>query len=370
MGPATACSPLASPQASCARGAGTIRFERDARARFAQFGVNLLLRGLTALKYDLANLPLGSPTRARAQLANLDLLKALTTCRSGNLRLDSLQPELRNCLERLYSSNTYGVILSAYYTVGEFGPYSVDHLLRRLYGNRDFPTLLKQAYRFDVYSGLKTEVDEALAWHAQRGLPDAEAWRRKFAKLQEQELLRVESPPIIRVEEDLADTSTEAPRVFELKPLVATKVPRTQPQKGESVGDPYTISQTARAKMERANVVHRGTLQVLRTHLEIRKRAVSEDKLIDAYAVLDSGPAIFEVKSITESNERDQIRHAVSQLYEYRFLHSMADASLWIVFSQALSSQWYVDYLAGCLGFRVVWIDDGKLQGPSIDFLK
>ena len=122
--------------------------------------------------------------------------------------------------------------------------------------------------------------------------------------------------------------------------------------------------------MERANVAHRGTLQVLRAQLETRKRAVSEDKLIDAYAVLDSGPAIFEVKSITESNERDQIRHAVSQLYEYRFLHSMADASLRIVFSQALSSQWYIDYLAGCLGFRVVWIDDGKLQGPSIDLLK
>ena len=108
------------------------------------------------------------------------------------------------------------------------------------------------------------KVTRQLAWHAQRGLPDAEAWRQKFAKLHEQELLRVESPPpIVRVEEDLADTSTEAPRVFELKPLVATKVPGTQPQKGESVGDPYTISQTARAKMERANVVHRGTLQVL-----------------------------------------------------------------------------------------------------------
>jgi hypothetical protein len=327
--------------------------------------------GVKAVKYDLANLPLGSPTRAKAQLANLDLLKALKTCRNGNLRLDSLQPELQNCLERLYSSKAYGMILSAYYTAGEFGPYSVDHLLQRLYENRDFPTLLKQAYRFDVYSGLRAEVDEALTWHAHRGLPDAGAWRRKFAKLREQELLRVDAQsPVVRVEEDLADTSTEEPRVFELKPLVATKVPRKQTPKDDPADDPYTISQTARAKMERANLVHRGTLQVLRTHLQIRKRAVSEDKLIDAYAVLDSGPAIFEVKSITESNERDQIRHAVSQLYEYRFLHSMADASLWIVFSQALSSQWYIDYLAGSLGFRVVWIDDGKLRGPSIDLLK
>lgn len=323
------------------------------------------------MKYDLADLPLGSPTRAKAQLANLDLLKALKTCRNGSFRLDSLQPELQDCLERLYSSNSYGVILSAYYAAGEFGPYSVDHLLRRLCENRDFPTLLKQAYRFDVYGGLKGEVDEALAWHASRGTPDAEAWRRKFAKVREQELLRVEAlSPIVRIEEDLPEKSTEAPKIFELKPLVATKAPRARPQEDEFIDDPYIISQTARAKMERANVVHRDTLQVLKTHLQTRKRAVSESKLIDAYSVLDGGPAIFEVKSITESNERDQIRHALSQLYEYRFLHSMADASLWIVFSQAPSSQWYIDYLAGDRGIRIVWIDDCKLLGPSIDLLK
>lgn len=323
------------------------------------------------MQYDLASLPLGSATRAKAQLANLDLLKALKTCRNGNLPLDSLEPELQNCVERLYSRKAYGMILSAYYTAGEFGPYSVDHLLRRLYESRDFPALLKQAYRFDVYSGLKAEVDEALAWHASRGLPDAEPWRRKFAKLREQELLRVVAQsPVVRVEEDLPDTSTEAPRVFELRPLVASRVPKRQPQEDESAGDPYTISRTARAKMEQANTVHRGTLQALRTHLQASKRAVSEGKLIDAYAVLESGPAIFEVKSITESNERDQIRHAVSQLYEYRFLHSMADASLWIVFSQEPSSQWYIDYLAGDRGIRVIWIDDGKLRGPSINLLK
>ena len=263
------------------------------------------------------------------------------------------------------------MILSAYYTAGEFGPYSVDHLLRRLYENRDFPTLLKQAYRFDVYSGMKAEIDEALAWHASRGLPDAEAWRRKFTKLREHELLRVDpQPAVARVEEELPDKSTEAPRVFELKPIVATRTRKTQPQEDEATGDPYIVSQAARAKMERANVAHQGTLQVLKAQLQNRGRAVSESKLIDAYAVLDDGPAIFEVKSVTESNERDQIRHALSQLYEYRFLHSMANASLWIVFSQAPSSQWYIDYLAGDRGIRVLWVDDGGLRGPSIDLLK
>ena len=151
---------------------------------------------------------------------------------------------------------------------------------------------------------------------------------------------------------------------------MATKATKTQPQEDESTDDPYIVSQTARAKMERANVAHQSTLQVLKTQLQNRRRAVSESKLIDAYAVLDDGPAIFEVKSITESNERDQIRHALSQLYEYRFLHSMVGASLWVVFSQAPSSQWYVDYLAGDRGVRVLWVDDGGLGGPSINLLK
>jgi hypothetical protein len=338
---------------------------------FDAVGANMLVRCLTAVKYDLERLHTGSPARAKAQLAKLDLIKALKTCRNGNIRLDSLKPELRDCLERLYSSKTYGVILSGYYAAGEFGPYSVEYLLRRLYENRDFPTLLKQAYRFDVYAVLRNEIDEALAWHAACGRSDAEAWRRKFNKLREQELLGVQAQPaIIEIEEELPDKSAEAPKIFELKPLVMTTAARPRSPKSEAVDDPYVVSQTARAKMERANNVHQATLQVLRSHLQSRKRGVSESKLIDAYSVLDDGPAIFEVKSITESNERDQIRHALSQLYEYRFLHSMADASLWIVFSQPPSSQWYIDYLAGDRGIRLVWVvNEGRLRGPSVDLL-
>jgi hypothetical protein len=106
----------------------------------------MLLRCLTAMKYDVEKLPPRSAARARAQLAKLDLIGALKTCHKGNIRLDSVQAELRDCLDRLYSSKTYGVILSGYYTAGDLGMYSVEHLLRCLYQNRDFPTLLKQAY--------------------------------------------------------------------------------------------------------------------------------------------------------------------------------------------------------------------------------
>lgn len=262
------------------------------------------------------------------------------------------------------------MILSGFYLAGEFGPYSVELLLRRLYESRDFPTLLKQAYRFDVYISLRNEIDEALSWHTAKNLPDAEVWRHKFTKLREQELLRLQArPSLIEVEEELPESSTETPKTFQLKPLLAITAARSRCIDDEAADDPYILSQTARAKMERANSVHKTVLEVLKTHLRSRNRDVAESKLVDAYAVLDDGPAIFEVKSITASNERDQVRHAISQLYEYRFLHAMPDASLWIVFSQAPSSQWYIDYLAGDRGIRLAWLSEGALQGPSIDQL-
>lgn len=121
--------------------------------------------------------------------------------------------------------------------------------------------------------------------------------------------------------------------------------------------------------MERANNIHQATLQVLKTHLQNRNRGVSQSKLIDAYSVLVDGPAIFEVKSITESNERDQIRHALSQLYEYRLPTRDGGCVAVDRFSQAPSSQWYIDYLAGDRGIRLVWVSEDRLQGPSIDQL-
>ena len=46
---------------------------------------------------------------------------------------------------------------------------------------------------------------------------------------------------------------------------------------------------------------------------------------------LRSGPAIFEAKSVTDDNELAQIRHGLSQLYEYRYRHDLKGATLWLV---------------------------------------
>ncbi len=323
------------------------------------------------MRYDTAQAPLGSPARAKAQLANLDLLKALKTCRNGNIPLENLKTDLDTCLQRLCDRRAYGVILSGYYVAGVFGPYTINDLLRRMYDARDYPSFLKQAYRFDVYRAFEAEVEKAIAWHFERGLPDAEAWRRKFAKLREQDSLRepAEPPTSVQIEEELPDDSKAAPRLFPLKPIIS-KTPRAHAPEPEPADDPYVISQTARLKFERANAAHERTLRILKNFLRQESLPVSESKLIDAYTVLSGRPAIFEIKSLTETNERDQIRHALSQLYEYRFLHAVKDATLWIVFSQAPSSRWYIDYLTGDRDVRVLWVEGGNLCGPSLTQLR
>lgn len=320
--------------------------------------------------YGTTDLPLGSLERARAQLEKLDLRKALRTCRNGHIPLASIKPELMRCFERLYAQNRYGVILSGYYEAGAIGPYTVHDLLHKMFEVKDFPSFLKQAYRFDAYHEFADEIDAAIAWHVARKLPDAEAWRRKFAKLREQEHLRtrlVDDDATIEILDENDVETNAPPTIFQLTPLKATRTPRqtVETEQTELPGDPYIISQTARAKTEKANILHRQTLIAVRLFLEAHGIQVSESKLIDAYAVFGNSPAIFEIKSISESNERDQIRHAISQLYEYRFLHSVPNASLWVVFSQEPSSQWYIDYLIKDRGMNVLWIQSEMIAGPS-----
>lgn len=130
--------------------------------------------------------------------------------------------------------------------------------------------------------------------------------------------------------------------------------------------DPYIVSQVARAKLERANRSHEATLQVLVSFLQSNGFLVQTNRLADAYCRLKTGPAFFEVKSVNPSNERTQCRHALSQLYEYRYLHSIPESSLWLVLSEPLKHGWIVEYLAGDRGVDVLWVESEILSGPGM----
>jgi hypothetical protein len=90
---------------------------------------------------------------------------------------------------------------------------------------------------------------------------------------------------------------------------------------------------------------------------------------VDAFTRLKSGPAIFEAKSVTDNNELAQVRHGLSQLYEYRFRHNMEDASLWLLLSRPPKEEWLVNYLERDRGVHVLWLEGGELFGPFVDRL-
>ncbi len=143
---------------------------------------------------------------------------------------------------------------------------------------------------------------------------------------------------------------------------------------GDNVGDTkttpsYVLSAATRVKTERANAEHARTLQRLVDALQVRGYVVEHSQLLDAFCRLKTGPAVFEVKSLSSSNERSQCRQALSQLYEYRYLYGLDDASLWLVLSARPATQWLVDYLHKDRGLKLLWLEGHRLQGPSLALL-
>ena len=130
------------------------------------------------------------------------------------------------------------------------------------------------------------------------------------------------------------------------------------------------MSDKQKSKLNRATATHEETLRILGSCLEDSSYQVESNRFVDAFCRLKSGPALFEVKSITDANAVHQVRSALAQLYEYRFRHQIRGASLWIVLSaRPTIDSWLVDYLETDRDVRVLWVVDGNLAGPSIERL-
>lgn len=133
---------------------------------------------------------------------------------------------------------------------------------------------------------------------------------------------------------------------------------------------PQPMRSETRVRLEKASSAHQTALAILARTLRESGREVGANTYIDAACDLPSGPALFEVKSIDSDNERAQSRKAVAQLHEYRYLHGMRSASLWVVFSREPSTPWLVDYLRTDQGIGVLWVDGLTLAGPDVKRLE
>jgi len=341
--------------------------------RFGPYSIEDLLRHLagagnhsTFLKFYVAFEESGLEAEARsALLARVrtlvgkgSLVKAARTCRTQGVNPGSIKV-LVEALDDAYQDRQYQQILSAYYEAGIFASFEVDDLLRRLFKTGMMAAFLVNAYRFEKKDDFSREISAAIQWHRDRGLQDADAWQRKFDDLQP-------LPSTVAIY-DLATApevkgSITVARMKSVSP--SERKPQTQPHRDSSDDDPYIISQVSRVKVEQASAEHQRVLTILEDALDALSIELANSKLIDLMGIKADWQAIFEVKSITKDNERDQVRHAVSQLLEYRFLHAIPSAALFAVFSEEPFSGWLVDYLRD-LGIGVLWVEDGCLSGPA-----
>ena len=129
------------------------------------------------------------------------------------------------------------------------------------------------------------------------------------------------------------------------------------------------VSSYAKEKLDSANATHATLLDVLGQFLGAQGHRVEANQFVDAFTRLKSGPAIFEAKSVTDDNELAQIRHGLSQLYEYRYRHDLEDATLWLVLSRKPRDGWVINYLENDREVHIIWLERGELSGPSVERL-
>ena len=306
------------------------------------------------------------------------IVKAVKGWKNSNIPYKVIEPDLLISIDTAFKKIQPGIILSTYYEIGEFATYKVNELLKILSDKKDYPTFLKQSYRFGAYHGFEKQIEQAIKWHEDRKTPDAFAWRLKFEKLKESYKIEVlGGNPVEKTSEfssfkviDKEQSEKKKEFVYlELKPITRKQNNVIKQSIKEVEQQPYILSQVSKKKLENANRKHSSTLNILKDELTSFGYEVTETKHIDAFAVINNIPAIFEIKSIHEDNENDQVRAAISQLYEYRFLYSLTNASLWIVFSEKPFSDWIIEYLSKDREIKVLWVENERLTGISKEFL-
>jgi hypothetical protein len=101
---------------------------------------------------------------------------------------------------------------------------------------------------------------------------------------------------------------------------------------------------------------------------ELRKRGYEPqyNTFIDLFCSRERDAIIFEVKSISAENWLSQIRFAVSQLYEYRYIHELKQAKLCLVLSSPPPEQWIISYLEEDRSIHLCWLSSaGGFDGPG-----
>lgn len=128
-----------------------------------------------------------------------------------------------------------------------------------------------------------------------------------------------------------------------------------------SAGNDIQVLVDANAR-ERANESHATLTRLVAAKIRAAGAIPKSNALVDLAAELGPNDFLFEMKSSTPRNSRSQVRKAIAQLYEYRYLQRSPKAQMVVVIENPLPAElsWMVDYVVNDRGLLIAWDGDGR----------
>lgn len=295
---------------------------------------------------------------------NKSLNKGYKSLLHNGYSLEDISDKLSKILSKKIEYDRVNEVLSFIYLTGETFNYNLNELCKILFKKKDYPGFLKQAYRFELIN-LKDEIEFSIKWQETKGTNDAFAWKVKFAKLYEQ----IDIAQNITVKRIIDEEESISQNVFVIKELKQLK-------KLPHINKDNNISEQIEFSVEKEKYVSASNLhRKCQTKIEnlIRDFGYNpiETKHIDVFAEIGNDLVIVEVKSINSNNERKQIRSAVSQLYEYKYIYCLIEAELFILSSKIPENKWLIKYLQDDRKINLIYMNEiDELAGNGYTVLK
>ncbi len=116
------------------------------------------------------------------------------------------------------------------------------------------------------------------------------------------------------------------------------------------------------AAKERAEKAHQMLTDIVADKIWGAGAIPKNNPIVDLAATVKGDDFLFEMKSTTDKNIHGQVRRAISQLYEYRYLQQIPTAKLVVVIENPPPDEkkWLVDYVVKDRELLIAWDGDGK----------
>jgi len=116
-----------------------------------------------------------------------DYHNAVQQCKKAGYKLSEFQNDIEAGALKLLLSRRPSEILSFIHKHSIHVQYDVTTLLKAAFDFGDYAGFLKNAYRFNIHTGIDQHIDLAIEQLKNREQnPQAEAWEQKFGALREQ----------------------------------------------------------------------------------------------------------------------------------------------------------------------------------------